>query len=162
MRGIDNENNLPGSYEIVASTLRSHFNNFTSSLSTRDLSTSTSSPASTKQFYLSSAPQCPFPDASNPLPLILQCDFVFVQFYNNPPCEIGSSGFGASVKQWSEALAKSPRDVKPRLYIGAPGWAAAGSSAYAGIGGPKGMGKVVEKVGGIGVGKEALGGVMFW
>lgn len=50
--------------------------------------------------------------------------------------------------------------MKPKLYIGAPGWAAAGASAYAGMGGPKGMGGVVEKVGRM-EGVE-VGGVMFW
>jgi chitinase len=78
---------MPAHYEDLALNLRAHF-----------------SSSAKKTYYLSSAPQCPLPDASNPLPMLLLCDFVWVQFYNNPSCEIGSSGFEASVKQWSTAL----------------------------------------------------------
>jgi hypothetical protein len=36
--------------------------------------------------------------------MLLTLDFVFVQFYNNPSCEIGTAGFQDSVKTWSTAL----------------------------------------------------------
>lgn len=55
---IDNEDNLPAHFHTLATTLRSHF------------------ASAEKTYYLSSAPQCPFPDASDPLPLLLLCDFV--------------------------------------------------------------------------------------
>jgi chitinase len=90
--------------------------------------------------------------------MLLLCDFVWVQFYNNPQCEIGSAGFNASVKQWSEALAKSA--ILPRLFLGAPAWPQAGSTAYSKIGTPQGIEAVV-----IGVSQMELnnfGGVMFW
>ncbi|KAG9236241.1 glycoside hydrolase superfamily [Amylocarpus encephaloides] len=129
---IDNENQQPASYLTLAQTLRAYFS---------------SSP--TKQYYLTSAPQCPFPDASNPTPMLLLCDFIFMQFYNNPSCEIGSSGFLSSLSTWSSAISSG----RGMLYVGAPGWVEAGMSAYEnGIQGPKGIGAVV------GNGKMEFGG----
>jgi chitinase len=140
--GKDNEDNLPSHFDTLASTLRQHYT------------------TASKPYYLSSAPQCPFPDASNPLPLLLLCDFVWVQFYNNAPCEIGSSGFAASIQQWSTALENSTLASPPRLYLGAPAFSEAGASAYAHIGdaeGMKGIASSVEKMG-----LANFGGVMFW
>jgi chitinase len=142
MMSKDNENNNPTGLSALATTLRSHFS------------------TATKPYYLSSAPQCPFPDASNPTALLLQCDFVWVQFYNNPSCEIGSSGFEDSVKQWSKALDQSTMATKPKLYLGLPAWSEAGSSAYGAIGGAKGMEGVVRGVEQMGLGN--FGGAMFW
>ena len=86
---------------------------------------------------------------------------MWVQFYNNPHCELGSAGFSASVQNWSSALQESTLPTKPKLYIGAPAWALAGSTAYSGMGRAEGIKKVVEEVKGMnGVGN--LGGVMFW
>jgi chitinase len=92
--------------------------------------------------------------------MLLLCDFVYVQFYNNPPCEIGSANFNTSIQQWSTALEASTLSPKPRLYLGAPAWSAAGPVAYEHIGSPEGMQ-------GIAKGVEAMqlvnfGGVMFW
>ncbi|KAH7350951.1 glycoside hydrolase superfamily [Rhexocercosporidium sp. MPI-PUGE-AT-0058] len=140
---IDKEDRQPAYFGTIATTLRSHYATHTA-----------------KNYYLSSAPQCPFPDASTPLDLLLLCDFVFVQFYNNPPCEIGSTGFAASVDQWSSALEASTMAVKPRLYIGAPAFAEAGQSAYANIGSAEGMKGVAQSVKEMNV--PNLGGVMFW
>lgn len=92
--------------------------------------------------------------------MLLICDFVWVQFYNNPPCEIGSAGFDASVQQWDTFLGTSSSATKPRLYVGAPAFSAAGSTAYASIGGPQGMETVAQNVEQMGV--SNLGGVMFW
>lgn len=104
--------------------------------------------------------QCPFPDASNPLPLLLLCDFVFVQFYNNPSCEIGSSAFVNSILTWSAALQNSKLATKTRLYIGTPGWSAAGPTAYASLGGAQGIAGVVQTAAHLGL--QNLGGAMFW
>jgi chitinase len=92
--------------------------------------------------------------------MLLLCDFVFVQFYNNPPCEIGSANFTNSIQQWSTALQSSNLSPKPRLYLGAPAWSAAGPSAYMQIGSAKGMQGIAKSV------KDMhlvnFGGVMFW
>ncbi|RDW82156.1 hypothetical protein BP6252_03268 [Coleophoma cylindrospora] len=140
---IDNEDNLPNYYDKFASTLRSHY-----------------SSTSSKTYYLSSAPQCPYPDASNPLAMLLLCDFVWVQFYNNAGCEIGSSDFSTSVEGWSSQLQSSTLNPPPRLYIGAPSFPAAGSTAYSAIGSAGGMESIAKEVKSIGV--SNLGGIMFW
>ncbi|KAE8445649.1 hypothetical protein EG329_012946 [Mollisiaceae sp. DMI_Dod_QoI] len=140
---IDNEDSMPAHFDVVASTLRNKF-----------------AQAKDKSYYLSSAPQCPFPDASDPMPMILLCDFVWVQFYNNPGCEIGSADFNASVHQWSHAIDASTLARKPKFYLGAPAWSAAGPTAYAGIGSPEGMKGVVQSVESMRL--DNFGGVMFW
>lgn len=122
-RKTDNENDLPQYFDTLAQTLRSAF----------------TSPNQQKSHYLTSAPQCPFPDASNPTSLLLLCDFVFIQFYNNPSCELGSAGFVPSLTQWSQALSGgSSGGNGPRIYVGAPSFAAAGSEAYASLVGGSG------------------------
>ena len=52
--------------------------------------------------YLAAAPQCPFPDEwdSNAINTGL-FDFVWVQFYNNPPCQV-SAGRGAFMDAWKQ------------------------------------------------------------
>jgi chitinase len=60
-----------------------------------------------KKFHLSAAPQCPFPDM-NLLPVLqgataTHLDFVFIQFYNNPPCDLRPSsidGHNETLVQW--------------------------------------------------------------
>ena len=140
---LDNEDNLPSHFDTLATTLRANY-----------------ATDSGKSYYLSSAPQCPFPDASIPLTMILLCDFVFVQFYNNVPCEIGSPSFNASVQQWSSAIEASTLSPKPRLYVGAPSWSAAGATAYQHIGTPQGMQEVASQVEEMGL--NNFGGIMFW
>lgn len=134
---------MPANFDVFASTLRKCYQTDTS-----------------KSYYLSAAPQCPFPDASDPMGLLLLCDFVFVQFYNNAPCEIGSAGFAASVNTWSRALLNSTTAVTPRLYVGAPAFAAGGESAYAKIGSAEGMLGIANSVERMGL--PNFGGVMFW
>ena len=136
---IDNEDNNNAYYEVLGGTLRTLF------------STSTS-----KDFYLSAAPQCPNPDASDPTSLLLLCDFVWVQFYNNPSCDIGTSGFTSSLQSWSQTLSAS----KARLYLGAPAWPGADNKAYANIGTAQGIEPVAQSVKGLGL--KNFGGVMFW
>jgi chitinase len=118
------------------------------------------SAATSKPYYISSAPQCPFPDASNPERLLLNCDFVWVQFYNNDPCQIGSAGFSASVEQWSSFLSQSTMAVQPRLYVGVPAYSLAGPAAYAAIGNAEGMVSVASSV--VQLDLSNLGGIMLW
>ncbi|KAH1154221.1 hypothetical protein GYH30_049742, partial [Glycine max] len=62
-----------------------------------------------KKVYITAAPQCPFPDAwiGNALTTGL-FDFVWVQFYNNPPCQYNSgairSGFIPAADLTSKVL----------------------------------------------------------
>ena len=69
-----------------------------------------------KTYYISAAPQCPRPDASIPLDAMQEMDFVWVQFYNNGDCNVGASGFMASLTAWSGDL--SAKGAGPQLYVG--------------------------------------------
>ncbi|XP_062226771.1 hevamine-A-like [Phragmites australis] len=57
-----------------------------------------------KPVYLAAAPQCPFPDASLGRALTTGLfDYVWVQFYNNPPCQYSSSaGVGGLARAWAQ------------------------------------------------------------
>ncbi len=106
---IDNENKQPAHYTTFATALRTHY--------AQDPS---------KQYYISAAPQCVRPDASIPLATLQNADFVFVQFYNNPSCNIDSAGFDASLAAWSVDLAATGRP-RPKLFIGAPSFREGGT-----------------------------------
>ncbi|KAI0447858.1 glycoside hydrolase superfamily [Xylaria telfairii] len=74
-------------------------------------------------FYLTAAPQCPFPDKNldtilyGPMATIL--DFVFIQFYNNPGCDLRTAdGFEASLSVWHSEWAKK---TGTKIFIGVPG-----------------------------------------
>jgi chitinase len=95
----DNESHNPTGYTALATSLRNLYATDTS-----------------KSYYLSGAPQCPIPDASIPLAAMLQMDFVWVQFYNNPSCNVGSSGFISSIQAWSSQLNNG---TQPMLFLGA-------------------------------------------
>jgi len=143
---VDNENNNPAYYADFAVALRQNYARDTSG----------------RQYYLSSAPQCFFPDASNPVPMLLNCDLVNVQFYNNPGCNINApnSGFTNSVLQWSELLGnstyKSASGVGPLLMIGVPSLNNVGSG-YVPASDLKGY---VDEVRALGI--DNFGGIMMW
>ncbi|KAG7990506.1 hypothetical protein I3843_02G028900 [Carya illinoinensis] len=56
-----------------------------------------------KKVYLTAAPQCPFPDAwmGGALKTGL-FDYVWVQFYNNPPCQYSSGNTAKLVNAWNQ------------------------------------------------------------
>ncbi|CAD0091578.1 unnamed protein product [Aureobasidium vineae] len=105
---LDNESKDPTSYTTFAQALRTLFASDTS-----------------KKYYLSAAPQCSRPDASIPVSALALCDFVFVQFYNNPSCDLSSDGFAASFGGWSDALYAANNETKH--FIGAGAYEGAGS-----------------------------------
>ncbi|KQK09026.1 acidic endochitinase [Brachypodium distachyon] len=74
-----------------------------------------------KKMYLTAAPQCPYPDAS--LDRALQTglfDNVWVQFYNNPPCQYTSGSGDASslLSAWNTWT--SSVKVSGSFYLGVP------------------------------------------
>lgn len=77
-----------------------------------------------KTYYMTAAPQCPFPDESQPLDVCALMDYVWVQFYNNGDCNIAQSGFQESVRTWSEGIGDA------QLFIGALASDADGDSGY--------------------------------
>ncbi|KAK3360293.1 glycoside hydrolase superfamily [Lasiosphaeria hispida] len=140
---LDKSDTLPLNFPTLAATLRAHF--------TEDLS---------KDYFLSAAPACAFPSSSIPLAYLLQCNFVWPQFFNNPSCEIGSDGFADTVAQWSRALEagvapllRASSAVRTHVFVGAP---------YQEIGGgtPEGAGVLGLAVKGLAAGN--LGGLIFW
>jgi chitinase len=74
---------------------------------------------SSKTYNLSAAPQCPIPDASIPLAALQQTDFVWVQFYDNPGCNVGTGTWLSSFGAWSNQLRSDSNIGTPRLYTGA-------------------------------------------
>ncbi|KAL6971973.1 Acidic endochitinase [Sarracenia purpurea var. burkii] len=81
-----------------------------------------------KKVYLTAAPQCPFPDAylGNALNTGL-FDYVWVQFYNNPPCQYTSGNTKNlldSWKQWTTSVnARS-------IFLGLPAASQAAGSGF--------------------------------
>jgi len=104
---LDNESGDPTSYTTLVSRLRSNMES-----------------DSSKTYYLSAAPQCPYPDASEPLDVCKQLDFVWVQFYNNGDCNIAKSDFNSAVKNWSSGIGSAT------LFIGALASGADGDQGY--------------------------------
>ncbi|KAF7814277.1 G-type lectin S-receptor-like serine/threonine-protein kinase CES101 isoform X1 [Senna tora] len=78
--------------------------------------------------YLTAAPQCPFPDSSLGDALDTGLfDYVWVQFYNNPPCdytEANANGFMNSWNQWAGSLKRA------KIFLGLPASQEASFSGY--------------------------------
>lgn len=130
---LDNEDHDPRYYADLAAALRDNFNRDTRS-----------SPPRT--YYLGAAPQCLRPDASIPSVLLRHADFVWVQFYNNPACDVAGPGFAASLAAWSADLAEPAANATtettarvgrsgrgPRLFVGMGAWPGAGSGYVPGV-----------------------------
>lgn len=79
-------------------------------------------------------------------------DFVWVQFFNNGPCNVGTSGFVESFKTWSSQLSGGPM-----LYIGAPACSSCAGSGYVA---PAQIGTVIKSA--MTPGADNMGGVMLW
>ncbi|KAI4355164.1 hypothetical protein L6164_003962 [Bauhinia variegata] len=81
-----------------------------------------------KKVYLSAAPQCPFPDHWLNTALSTGLfDFVWVQFYNNPPCQYSSNSpanFKNSWNKWTSSIKAG------KFYVGLPASQAAAGSGY--------------------------------
>lgn len=81
-----------------------------------------------KKYYLSAAPQCPYPDASTGNLLAnVDIDFAFIQFYNNY-CNLGASFNWDTWKDFAENSSPN-KDIK--LYVGLPGATSSAGSGYA-------------------------------
>ncbi|KAI1780251.1 glycoside hydrolase family 18 protein [Hypoxylon cercidicola] len=87
-----------------------------------------------QKFYLSAAPQCPYPDQNNQEILqgnnAVAFDFIMVQFYNNAKCDIrvfGSTDGGSdpsksgfNMGEWDQ-WARSSKNPKAKVFLGIPG-----------------------------------------
>ncbi|KAJ0561016.1 putative chitinase [Helianthus annuus] len=106
-----------------------------------------------KKVYLTAAPQCPYPDAW--LGGALQTglfDYVWVQFYNNPPCQYSAniSNLEDSWKQWTSDIPAS------RIFLGLPAASAAAGSGFIPVT------DLVSKVLPVIKSSPKYGGVMLW
>lgn len=104
---FDIENNNQVGYVALANELRSLFDQ-----------------DSSKSYYLSASPQCPYPDQSvGDLLTNANLDFAFIQFYNNY-CSLDQSEFNWNT--WSDFAKTAPND-NIKLFVGLPGAPASGS-----------------------------------
>lgn len=106
--------------------------------------------------YLSAAPQCPFPDAfvGNALKTGL-FDYVWVQFYNNPPCQYSTTSGSISNlvnawKQWTSNISAN------KIFLGLPASPKAAGSGFIPVSDL--TSKVLPAV----KGSAKYGGVMLW
>ncbi|PRT55675.1 Endochitinase [Wickerhamiella sorbophila] len=109
---FDIENNNQVGYVALANKLRQLF-----------------SSAPSKQFYISAAPQCPYPDASvGDLLSQAQVDYAFIQFYNNY-CSTTGSQFNWDT--WQNFATNTSPNKSIKLFLGLPGSSTAAGSGYA-------------------------------
>lgn len=106
---FDIENNNPLGYAALVTELRSLFS------------------SGTKDYYISAAPQCPYPDASvGNLLANAEVDFAFIQFYNNY-CSVEGTFNWDTWLNYAETVSPN-KDIK--LFLGLPGSATAAGSGY--------------------------------
>ncbi len=115
-----------------------------------------------RKFYLSAAPQCPFPDLN--LDAALQSgvfDLVMVQFYNNPPCGLvafdkgKSEQTGFNLAEW-DGWARSYANRSTKVLVG---MLAGPSNADKGfVGADDGVREIIEYARTL----PSFGGAMIW
>ncbi|CAI4630328.1 BFH_collapsed_G0038060.mRNA.1.CDS.1 [Saccharomyces cerevisiae] len=106
---FDIENNNEVGYSALATKLRTLF------------------AEGTKQYYLSAAPQCPYPDASvGDLLENADIDFAFIQFYNNY-CSLSGQFNWDTWLTYAQTVSPN-KNIK--LFLGLPGSASAAGSGY--------------------------------
>ncbi|CAO3619760.1 unnamed protein product [Cunninghamella blakesleeana] len=106
-----------------------------------------------KQYYISGAPQCAFPDAwlgdalNN-----AWFDYVFIQFYNNY-CGVQSDQFNYDT--WDQWAKKTSKNKNVQLFVGIPGSPSAAGSGYIPY---KKVVSIYQKL----KSKKSFGGFMMW
>ena len=107
-----------------------------------------------KRVYLTAAPQCPFPDAwiGNALKTGL-FDNVWVQFYNNPPCQYSSGGITNLEDAWKQWTSDIPAN---KIFLGLPASPEAAGSGFIAV--DDLTSKVLQAI----KGSSKYGGVMLW
>ena len=115
---------------------------------------------SQKKFYLTAAPQCPFPDQN--VGTILNnvaLDTVFVQFYNNPQCRLNAflngQAQGFNFKKWDQWACTMAKNKKVKVLVGALASQDAAGSGYVDGDQLRAIVKYSQKF-------KSLGGVMIW
>ncbi|KAI4319973.1 hypothetical protein MLD38_033503 [Melastoma candidum] len=81
-----------------------------------------------RKVYLSAAPQCPYPDSHLGTALGTGLfDYVWVQFYNNPPCQYSSGDISKITSSWSRWTTSVNAG---KIFMGLPAAPAASGSGY--------------------------------
>ncbi|XVF09988.1 hypothetical protein REPUB_Repub07fG0145500 [Reevesia pubescens] len=81
-----------------------------------------------RKVYLTAAPQCPFPDSFLGTALNTGLfDYVWVQFYNNPPCQYTSGNINNLVNSWNRWTSSINAG---KIFLGLPAAPAAAGSGY--------------------------------
>lgn len=107
-----------------------------------------------KQYYITGAPQCPFPDAMmGPALDEVAFDAVFVQFYNNY-CATTSSNFNFNT--WDNWAKKTSVNKNVKVLLGLPGSVAAAGSGYVPFGQLQPIVQNLQST------YSSFGGVMLW
>ncbi|KAK9379972.1 glycoside hydrolase superfamily, partial [Kockiozyma suomiensis] len=132
---LDIENNNPTGYAAFVTQMRNLY--------------------SGGDYYISAAPQCPFPDASVGDALDnAWFDFVFIQFYNNN-CGVNSPSTFNYGTDWMTWVSSTAQNSNVKLYVGVPGSSTAAGSGYVT---PDSLGTLLSGISD----KSSLGGVMIW
>ncbi|KAI4328421.1 hypothetical protein L6164_020778 [Bauhinia variegata] len=107
-----------------------------------------------KNVILTAAPQCPFPDAwmGNALKTGL-FDYVWVQFYNNPPCQYSANGIKNLEDAWKQWTQNIPAN---KFFLGLPASPTAAGSGF--VPAADVISKVLPAI----KGSAKYGGVMLW
>ncbi|KAJ5804835.1 class III chitinase [Penicillium riverlandense] len=116
--------------------------------------------ASGKQYYLSAAPQCVYPDSADGTTLAaVAFDFVMVQFYNNW-CEVSNFQAGATTQSsfnfdvW-DTWAKGSQNPNVKVFLGIPANSGAAGAGYA-------SGSQLQAAIAYSKQYSSFGGVMMW
>ncbi|KAK3809941.1 MAG: glycoside hydrolase superfamily [Benniella sp.] len=110
-----------------------------------------------KAYYISAAPQCPFPDAY--LGITLESawvDMVFVQFYNNYCGTQAYGSFKFNFDQWHEWAKTTSVNKNVKIYLGIPASRTAANAGYVTTE------KLAEIANGLRCKYSLFGGVMMW
>ncbi|XP_002511934.2 hevamine-A [Ricinus communis] len=107
-----------------------------------------------KKVHLTAAPQCPYPDAwvGNALKTGL-FDYVWVQFYNNPPCQYTSGDINNLEDSWKQWTSDIPAT---KIFLGLPASPEAAGSGFIPVADL--TSNVLPAI----KGSEQYGGVMLW
>lgn len=117
---------------------------------------------SSKKYYLTAAPQCPYPDAAdNPmLDGSVYFDAIWVQFYNNY-CGLQSYVVGSSTQNnfdfstWDTWARTTSLNPNVKVFLGVPGGTTAAGSGYEPV---SALTPIINYVQGF----RSFGGVMIW
>ncbi|KAF8413269.1 hypothetical protein HHK36_001245 [Tetracentron sinense] len=81
-----------------------------------------------KKVYLTAAPQCPFPDRYQGGALNTGLfDYVWIQFYNNPPCQYSSGNSANLVNSWNRWTSTI---TATKFFLGLPASSQAAGSGF--------------------------------